>query len=180
MNVGMLFKRYKYFLLLLLVNAVILVVYPQTGKDALRISGANALEMLTIIPPIFIPLGLLDVWVERETMIKYIGEGSGIRGGVIAFILGSAAAGPLYASFPIAAMFLKKGASWRNVLLFIGAWSTTKIPLILFETASLGFNFMVLRFAFNLAGIIIIALILGRDAPETSVEAAGGEPAVQR
>jgi Predicted permease. len=108
----------------------------------LRISGENALEMLTIIPPIFILLGLLDVWVEREVMIKYIGDRSGVRGGIIAFVLGSAAAGPLYASFPIAAMFLKKGASWRNVLLFIGAWSTTKIPLILFETASLGFNFM--------------------------------------
>ena len=26
--------------------------------------------MLGIMPPIFILLGLLDVWVERETMIK--------------------------------------------------------------------------------------------------------------
>ncbi len=59
-------------------------------------------------------------------------------------------------------MFLKKGASWLNVVLFIGAWSTTKLPLLLFETASLGFNFMALRFAFNIAGIIAIAVILGK------------------
>jgi uncharacterized membrane protein YraQ (UPF0718 family) len=103
-------------------------------------------------------------------MIKYIGDRSGVRGGIIAFVLGSAAAGPLYASFPIAAMFLKKGASWRNVLLFIGAWSTTKIPLILFETASLGFNFMALRFVFNVLGIIVIALILGRSIPVAQKE----------
>ncbi len=155
-------KRYRYFLILLLVNAVVLLVYPEVGSRSLHISGANALEMLTIIPPIFVLLGLLDVWVERETMIRFMGEGSGIVGGVIAFMLGSAAAGPLYAAFPIAAMFLKKGASWLNVLLFIGAWSTTKLPLLLFETASLGFNFMALRFAFNIAGIIAIAVILGK------------------
>ena len=169
-TLGALIKRYKYFLLLLIVNVVALFAYPQIGKSSLRISGENALEMLTIIPPIFILLGLLDVWVEREVMIKYIGDGSGVRGGIIAFVLGSAAAGPLYASFPIAAMFLKKGASWRNVLLFIGAWSTTKIPLILFETASLGFNFMTLRFVFNVLGIIVIALILGRNIPVAQKE----------
>lgn len=161
---AMLLKRYRVFAVLVLINLVVLVVYPQTGERALRISGANALEMLTIIPPIFLLLGLLDVWVERETMIKFMGEGSGIRGGVIAFALGSAAAGPLYAAFPIAAMFLKKGASWMNVLLFIGAWSTTKIPLLLFETASLGFEFMALRFVFNIVGIVLIAVILGKTA----------------
>lgn len=159
-----LIKRYKFFLLLLLINAVVLLLYPETGENALLISGANALEMLTIIPPIFILLGLLDVWVERETMIRFMGEGTGLRGGIIAFVLGSAAAGPLYAAFPIAAMFLKKGASWMNVLLFIGSWSTTKIPLLLFETASLGFSFMALRFVFNIAGIIAIAVILGKGA----------------
>ena len=159
-----LLKRYKFFILLLLINGIVFLIDPQTGERAFRITEANALEMLTIIPPIFILLGLLDVWVERETMIKYMGEGAGVRGGIIAFLLGSAAAGPLYASFPIAAMFLKKGASWMNVLLFIGAWSTTKIPLLLFETASLGFNFMALRFGFNIVGIVCIAIILGRTA----------------
>lgn len=157
-------KRYKIFFTLLLINMGVLLLYPETGKNSLNISGVNTLEMLTIIPPIFILLGLLDVWVERETMIRFMGEGSGIRGGIIAFVLGSAAAGPLYAAFPIAAMFLKKGASWMNVLLFIGAWSTTKIPLLLFETASLGFNFMALRFAFNIVGIVAIAVILGKTS----------------
>lgn len=38
------------------------------------------MEMLSIIPPIFILLGLLDVWVQRETMIKLMGKESGILG----------------------------------------------------------------------------------------------------
>lgn len=43
--------------------------------------------------------------------------------------------------------------------LFIGAWATTKIPLIMFETATLGFRFMMLRLTCNIIGIIVIRKI---------------------
>ncbi|WP_010243426.1 permease [Acetivibrio cellulolyticus] len=82
--------------------------------------------MLSVIPPIFILLGLLDVWVQRETMIRLMGEKSGIIGVTIAFLLGSAIAGLLYAVFPVAGVLLKKGSKFSNVLIFIGAWSTKK------------------------------------------------------
>jgi uncharacterized membrane protein YraQ (UPF0718 family) len=44
--------------------------------------------MLSVIPPIFVLLGLLDVWVQRETMIKLMGEKSGFVGIALAFFLG--------------------------------------------------------------------------------------------
>jgi len=53
-------------------------------------------EMLLVIPPIFILLGILDTWVPKEVMMKYMGEKSGWKGIVLAFLIGSAAAGPLY------------------------------------------------------------------------------------
>ena len=157
-------KRYKMFLLLSGVSVVLLVLTPDTGRRALSISGDNLLEMLSFLPPIFVLLGLLDVWVDRETMMQYMGDNSGLRGSLLAFILGSAAAGPLYAAFPMAGILIRKGARILNVFIFIGAWSTTKIPLIMFETATLGFRFMALRLAFNIVGIIIIAKILDMAA----------------
>ena len=116
---------------------------------------------------ILVLLGLLDAWVQRETMIKYMGHGSGVRGGVFAFILGAAAAGPLYAAFPVAAVLMKKGAKLTNVFLFIGAWSTTKIPLLLFEASNLGLSYMLLRLGSNMVGIILIAILLERSLSET-------------
>ena len=115
--------------------------------------------MLSVLPPIFILLGLLDVWVDRATMVKYTGKGSGFKGVLIAFLLGSAAAGPLYAAFPFAGIMLKKGSSLTNVLIFIGAWSTTKIPLLAFEMASMGMKFTLARLAMSLIGIPLIAFI---------------------
>ena len=96
-----LLKRYALFLALLVVNLVIVAVLPQKGIESFRITGSNLLDMLSVLPPIFILLGLLDVWVKRETMIRYTGKGSGIKGILIAFLLGSAAAGPLYAAFTV-------------------------------------------------------------------------------
>lgn len=114
-------KRYKYFLGLIIINIIVYALYPSVGQTSIDITLSNAVEMISIIPPIFILLGLLDVWVKRETMIKLMGEKSGILGVLIAFFLGSAAAGPLYAAFPIAGILLQKGSKLSNVLIFLGA-----------------------------------------------------------
>jgi len=154
--------KYKYFLVLLVINIVVYALYPSVGQKSINITWSNTVEMLSVIPPIFILLGLLDVWVQRETMIKLMGEKSGILGILIAFFLGSAAAGPLYAAFPIAGVLLKKGSKFSNVLIFIGAWSTTKIPMLLFEATSMGWKFMMTRFVINIPGIILIAYVTER------------------
>ena len=132
------------------------------GSAALTITLSSFKEMLLVLPPIFIMLGLLDVWVPRETMVRFMGQGSGLRGAALAVLLGSAAAGPLYAAFPVAAIFMKKGASFFNVVMFLGAWSTTKIPMLLFELASMGPLFTLTRLGMSLVGITLIALIVNR------------------
>jgi hypothetical protein len=50
-----------------------------------------------------------------------MGEGSGPKGVALAFLLGSFAAGPLYGAFPFAAVLMKKGASFMNILVI--AWA---------------------------------------------------------
>lgn len=154
--------RYKGFLILFIGMLIFTIINYQIGMKAFGITANSLIEVLFLIPPIFIILGLLDVWVPREFMVKYMGEGSGVRGVIISFILGSAAAGPLYGAFPIAAVFMKKGVSFTNILIFIGAWSTTKIPMFLFEVSSLGPKFAFTRLLINIPGIIIIAFILQR------------------
>lgn len=152
-------QRYSFLLIVLAINILVAVFYPSTGIASFKITWANMLEMLSVIPPIFILLGLLDVWVQKETMIRYMGEKSGIVGILIAFVLGSAAAGPLYAAFPVAVVLLKKGSKLSNVLIFIGAWATTKIPLLLFEATSMGWKFMLTRLIVDIFGIAAIAYV---------------------
>ena len=153
-------KRYRWFLLALVGVAILTLVNRELGLKALSTTAYSFREMILIIPPIFVLLGLLDIWVPKETMIRFMGEGSGIKGTLLAIFIGSAAAGPLYGAFPIAAVFMKKGVSFLNVLVFIGAWSTTKIPMFLFEMGALGAKFAVTRLLVDLPGIILIACLI--------------------
>ncbi len=162
--------RYKFFLLLLLINIALIFISPKTGKEIASLSINGLLEMLSIIPPVFLLLGLMDVWIPKETMMKYMGKDAGIKGCIFAFALGSFSAGPLYASFPIAAVFLKKGVSLTNVFLFIGTWSSMKIPMMLFEITQLGGKFAVIRFCLNLVGITILAVVMEKTTSKKEAE----------
>ncbi len=159
-------KRYLFLLLAIVSGLALWLANREAGARAVDVTLSNLKEMLIVLPPIFIILGLLDAWVPRERMIRLMGEGSGWRGFLLAFLLGSAAAGPLYAAFPVAQVLLKKGASMRNVLILLGAWSTTKIPMLMFELTSMGAPFTATRLAVDLGGILLIALLLERFMKE--------------
>jgi uncharacterized membrane protein YraQ (UPF0718 family) len=155
-----LLKRYKYFIGMIIAVGILTIVNYDLGMKSFSIAAYSFKEMALVIPPVFILLGLLDIWVPREMMMKYMGEGSGLKGIVLSIIIGSAAAGPLYGAFPVAAVFMKKGVKFSNVLIFIGAWSTTKIPMLLFEISALGSKFAITRLLIDIPGIIIIAFLL--------------------
>lgn len=152
-------KRYRLLVILVLVYGVVFFINQELFNLSTQKTYSSFMEMIMVLPPVFILLGLLDVWVKRETMVKMMGKDSGITGILLAFFLGSAAAGPLYAAFPVALTLLRKGSSFRNVLILIGAWSTTKIPLLLFEASSMGLTFTLIRFSLNIIGILGIAWI---------------------
>ncbi len=169
MNIAETLKRYRAAIIAAVALFAFMALFPGYAPKA----GASLLEqartMLLVVPPIFLLLGLMDVWVPRETLMKFMGPGSGLKGPVIAFAVGSAAAGPLYGAFPVAAILMKKGASFSNILIFIGAWSTTKIPMLLFEMKALGFRFALARLAIDIPGIILIALALKAVVPKTEI-----------
>ncbi|HSL93504.1 MAG TPA: permease [Bacillota bacterium] len=155
-----LIKRYWIFLAVVLVDLVLVLARPTLGQEVVRFTIANFREMLFILPPVFILLGLMDVWVPRETMTRYMGENSGAKGAALSIFMGAAAAGPLYGAFPIAVALTRKGASLHNVLLFIGSWSTLKIPMFLFETGALGAEWSLTRWGASLVGIFVIAFVM--------------------
>ena len=66
-----------------------------------------------------------------------------------------------YFNKKVAVVFMKKQVKFSNIIILIGAWSTTKIPMLLFEMSSLGFKFALLRLGINIFVIIIIAYVMG-------------------
>lgn len=139
------------------------------GLNAFKITLSNLKEFITIVPPIFLLVGLLDVWVPKETIIKLMGQNSGIKGIATAFFLATAAAGPLYIAFPIAALLLKKQARLAYVIFFLGVWSSTKLPIALYEIASLGLKFTIIHVGISLPLYLLVAFLIEKLTSDTSM-----------
>ncbi|MED4054654.1 permease [Niallia taxi] len=143
-------KKYRFFIILLLGLLIIAFINHSIALKTVQITGKSILDMLFLLPPIFILVGLLDQWVKKESLIRYMGEKSGIYGVFFTLLLATVAAGPLYIAFPIAVLLLKKGASVRYIVFFLGAWSTVKLPVIVYEITSFGSKFTLIHIFFGL------------------------------
>lgn len=127
-------------------------------------------EMITILPCMFIIIGLFDVWVPKEKIEKHIGKGSGIKGIGLMVLLAIIQPGSLYVAFPFAWLLWKKGSSLRNIFIYVGMFSATKIPMLIFEIGFLGLKFSLLRLLLTIPVFIIIAIIMERRLQNKSYE----------
>lgn len=115
------------------------------GKTIYRSFTASFIEMIVFIPFLFIIVGLFDVWFPKEKIEKYVGKDSGIKGVFAVIILSMLQAGPLYGAFPVAYILYKKGASIKNIFIYLGAFSSLKIPMLGIEIGYLGLKFTLAR-----------------------------------
>lgn len=152
-------KKYRFFLILLLGLILIALINQSIAVKTVQLTGESILDMLFLLPPIFILVGLLDQWVKKESLIRYMGENSGLYGIFFTLLLATVAAGPLYIAFPIAVLLLKKGASVRYIVFFLGAWSTVKLPVLVYEFTSFGPKFTLIHICFGLVFYYLTGLL---------------------
>ncbi len=155
-------KKYRLFFMVLLIDIIFLFIKPETSKLSMVNSYHFFGEVLKILPPVMILMGLLDIWVSREAIEAHLGEESGMKGSVLSIFLGTAAAGPLFAAFPIAVSLKKKGGRTSNIVIFLGAWATIKIPMLIIESSFIGLHFALWRLVITIPFIICIGYIMER------------------
>lgn len=162
-------RRWGLFLTILVLDAASWIWRPQLGLDAAKNSGDFLLEIAGILPPVLVLLGLFDAWVPRRMVEENIGPASGWKGSLLSILLGSFAAGPLFAAFPVALALHRKGARLANITAFLGAWASIKVPMLMMESSYLGLRFSLLRTALTLVGILLSGWIVERLVPASSM-----------
>ncbi|MFP4478023.1 MAG: permease [Candidatus Izemoplasmatales bacterium] len=155
-------KKNKFLVLSVILLIILTIVDVRLTYTALENSGKQILSMLMIVPPIFVLIGLFDVWIPRETIITLMGEGSKGKGMVLAFVLGAFSAGPTLIAFPLAMLMLKKGAKYSNVIFFLMVWSSLKLPIVFYQITTLGLQFSLIINVTLLIVFIISALLVDK------------------
>lgn len=154
-------KKNKFLVLSIILLAIIAVIDINMTYKAIENTWNQVISMLMIVPPIFVLIGLFDVWVDRETVIKLMGENSGIKGLALAFFLGAFSAGPTLAAFPLALIMIKKGARYSNVLFFLMVWSSLKLPIVFYQITTIG-----LKFSSIINVTMLVVFIIGATISE--------------
>ncbi len=163
----------------LIVAATILLIFPDRVDIVTTTSWDYFLEMMVILPAVMVVMGLFTVWVSKETVVKYLGKTSGIKGIFLAILFGTLPTGPLYVAFPMASSLIKKGARISNIVIFLSAWACIKIPQELVELQFLGPKFMVSRLVLTIIFVAIMGVfiewMIGLSDKKNSSKSTGGE-----
>lgn len=173
------FVKGNLFLSLIIFCYIILAIFkPDLGIQGVKNSGYYIKEMLMIMPVIFVLTALLDTWISKETIIKYLGKDTKAKGVLCAFIIGSISAGPIYAAFPFCVMLHKKGASINNLVIILSSWAVVKVPMLLNESKFLGPKFMLIRWTLTVIAIIFFSwltakIVKDKDLPQRKEERTG-------
>ena len=110
----------------------------------------TALEMLILVLPkvtgAFLMAGFVQVLVPRETVTKWIGEGSGFKGIMIASVAGMFTPGGPMISFPLIAALYSMGANISSLVAYLLSWELMGMQRILiWELPLMGAKFTLLR-----------------------------------
>ena len=120
------------------------------GKDSDRACQALHqglsifLSVLPIIISVFGLVGLIQVWISRDFVVRLLGKEGGLKGLLIAVICGTLLIGPAYIIFPLLMSIHRQGARWAVITIVLSAY-TVKLPMIPLEIQFLGWDFSFLR-----------------------------------
>lgn len=153
-------KKNKLLVGVFLTYIFLIIAMPNKAASAGKNSMYYIIEMLEIMPVIFILTSLIETWVPRNVIMNSFGEKAGTKGLLFSFLLGSFSAGPIYAAFPVCKMLLKKGASVVNIVIILSTWAVVKVPMLANEAKFLGGKFMVIRWILTTVSIFVMAYLV--------------------
>ncbi len=140
---------------------LLFISYQKGGGEhiqGLKITGNLLMEIAPLVVLSFIVAGMIQVLIPQEIISKWVGAESGFRGILIGTVVGSLAPGGPIVSMPIAAGFLRAGASIGTIVAFMTAWSLLGVARMPMELGIMGWQFTLIRLA---SGVFLFPLIAG-------------------
>ena len=133
---------------------------PASAMEGLRSGGKLFWDILPNMIVAFIAAGMITQVLPRELLTRWLGEGSGMRGLIIATLAGSVTPGGPFVQFPIVAALLKAGAGIAPLMAYITSWSLLGINrFLVYELPLLGMKLALSRLVISLIFPIIIGIL---------------------
>jgi len=126
-------------LILSLIAALLLAIAFYRGRDlplaGLMAAGRTLWHNLPILLLGFVIAGLVQLLVPEELISHWLDAQSGVKGVLVACVVGGLVPGAPYAIFPLVAEFYRAGAGLGAVVGFVSAWSLWSVSRLPIEMA---------------------------------------------
>ena len=132
---------------------------PTDGARAAILSAKTFVELIVTLLSVFVFVGLFQVWVNDEFIMKHLGEQSGFKGLTLGAGLGTVLHGPLIGVFPLLQALLAKGARLGVVIAIVSTWAI-KLPMIPLEVKLFGWKFALMRNGLLFVSAFIMAPLM--------------------
>ena len=138
--------------IIMAVLAIVLFIAGYNKGHGEHITGLKTamnmtLEILPLLICAFIIAGMIQVLLPHETISKWIGAESGIKGILFGTVAGALSPGGPYVSLPIVAGLLRSGAGVGTMVAFLTGWSLWAVSRLPMEVGILGWKFTLIRIA---------------------------------
>lgn len=131
--------------------------WPLVGQG-LFIGLETVFQVLPLLGAAFAVAGLVSVLISHNTIERWLGQGSGLKGILLAAAAGALVPGGPYVYFPLAATFLCAGAEIGTAIAFVTAknlWTLTRLPM---EMALLTPEITIIRYVSTFVFPILLGL----------------------
>ena len=149
----------------LLAIVLTFIAYQKGGGEhilGLKSAGNLLLQITPLLIFAFIIAGIIPLLIPTEMISKWIGAESGFRGILIGTVMGGLTPGGPYVTMPIAAGFLRVGASVGTMVAFLTAWSLWAVTRLPLDIGIMGWKFTLIRLACTFFFPPIAGLIANR------------------
>ena len=155
-------------LILIFISALLLAIAFFQGRDlplaGLMVAGRTLWRNLPVLLLGFVIAGLVQLLVPRELIARWLGAQSGVKGVLVACVVGGLVPGSPYAIFPLVATFYQAGAGLGAVVGFISAWSLWSVSRLPLEMALIDPKAALVRYGVTfvvppIAGLIASAVM---------------------
>jgi len=151
--------------LLIILTLICLCIsfFASRGKTVMGIKKGFTM-FIRLLPTLLLMLALVSIvlfLIPRETMAKYMGEGSGIKGWITAAIFGSVALIPGFIAYPLCGILIQSGVAYSVIAVFITTLMMTGFLTLPVEVKFFGWKVSVIRNLVSLAAALLIGLVMG-------------------
>jgi uncharacterized membrane protein YraQ (UPF0718 family) len=154
-------NRYRIYFLaaVILLYLVLFLFAPEKIQKSLWASGNLLIKIIPVFLIVILVMAVIQYFLTPKTISKYVGQGSGIKGWILAIGTGILSHGPIYAWYPALKELRQHGMRSGLVAVFLYN-RAIKIPLLPVMVYYFGIQFVVILLVWMILASVVEGKII--------------------